>query len=74
MAWSPHPRIYEINTWVWLGELSRQIRPFHHAEERAEAGMGRNCAPSRRCRLVHGRLGTEPCRSGDRAGQSFPDD
>ena len=24
MAWSPHPRIYEINTWVWLGELSRK--------------------------------------------------
>ena len=24
MGWSPHPRIYEINTWVWLGELSRK--------------------------------------------------
>ena len=24
MAWSAHPRIYEINTWVWLGELSRK--------------------------------------------------
>ena len=22
--WSQHPFIYEINTWVWLGELSRK--------------------------------------------------
>jgi hypothetical protein len=25
-AWSKHPVIYEINTWVWLGELSRKYR------------------------------------------------
>jgi glycosidase len=24
MSWPPHPLIYEINTWVWLGELSRK--------------------------------------------------
>ncbi|MEP6933914.1 MAG: alpha-amylase, partial [Nitrospirota bacterium] len=24
LAWPPHPRIYEINTWVWLDELSRR--------------------------------------------------
>ncbi len=24
MTWPSHPRIYEINTWVWLGELSRK--------------------------------------------------
>ena len=29
MAWSSHPRIYEINTWVWLSELSRKhARPI----------------------------------------------
>jgi hypothetical protein len=25
-AWPEHPVIYEINTWVWLGELSRKYR------------------------------------------------
>jgi hypothetical protein len=25
-TWSKHPVIYEINTWVWLGELSRKYR------------------------------------------------
>jgi hypothetical protein len=25
-AWSRHPVIYEINTWVWLGELSRKYQ------------------------------------------------
>ncbi len=25
-AWSKYPVIYEINTWVWLGELSRKHR------------------------------------------------
>jgi len=25
-AWSKHPVIYEINTWVWLGELTRKYR------------------------------------------------
>ena len=25
-AWSKHPVIYEINTWVWVGELSRKYR------------------------------------------------
>ena len=24
--WPRHPVIYEINTWVWLGELSRKYR------------------------------------------------
>jgi hypothetical protein len=24
--WAKHPTIYEINTWVWLGELSRKYR------------------------------------------------
>ena len=29
MAWSSHPRIYDINTWVWLSELSRKhARPI----------------------------------------------
>ena len=25
-TWPKHPVIYEINTWVWLGELSRKYR------------------------------------------------
>ncbi len=25
-TWPIHPVIYEINTWVWLGELSRKAR------------------------------------------------
>jgi hypothetical protein len=25
-TWSKHPVIYEINTWVWLGELSRKYQ------------------------------------------------
>jgi hypothetical protein len=25
-AWSKYPVIYEINTWVWLEELSRKQR------------------------------------------------
>jgi hypothetical protein len=25
-TWPRHPVIYEINTWVWLGELSRKHR------------------------------------------------
>jgi hypothetical protein len=25
MSWPKHPVIYEINTWVWLGELSRRF-------------------------------------------------
>src|SRR5512143_3188299 len=25
-AWPRHPVIYEINTWVWLGDLSRKYR------------------------------------------------
>ena len=24
--WPKHPVIYEINTWVWLGELSRKYQ------------------------------------------------
>jgi hypothetical protein len=24
--WSRQPVIYEVNTWVWLGELSRKSR------------------------------------------------
>ncbi len=27
-AWPRHPLIYEINTWVWLGELSRKYQKF----------------------------------------------
>jgi glycosidase len=26
IAWPKHPVIYEINTWVWLGELSRKFK------------------------------------------------
>ena len=25
-AWPRHPVIYEINTWVWLGDLSRKYQ------------------------------------------------
>ena len=25
-TWPKHPVIYEINTWVWLGELSRKYQ------------------------------------------------
>ncbi len=25
-SWPRHPIIYEINTWVWLGDLSRKYR------------------------------------------------
>jgi len=25
-TWPDHPVVYEINTWVWLGELSRKYR------------------------------------------------
>ena len=25
-AWPTHPVVYEINTWVWLGELSRKYQ------------------------------------------------
>ena len=25
-TWPRHPVIYEINTWVWLGELGRKYR------------------------------------------------
>ena len=39
MAWSPHPRIYEINTWVWLGELSRKSsRPITFKNVPKQAG------------------------------------
>ena len=24
--WPPHPWIYEINTWVWLNELSQRYQ------------------------------------------------
>ena len=27
-AWPQHPTIYEINTWVWLADLSRQYGTF----------------------------------------------
>jgi hypothetical protein len=30
-TWSKHPVIYELNTWVWLNELSRKIAYFFHA-------------------------------------------
>ena len=23
-AWQPYPSVYEINTWVWLSDLSRE--------------------------------------------------
>ena len=26
IPWARHPVIYEINTWVWLGELSRKYQ------------------------------------------------
>src|SRR5690242_754060 len=32
-TWPTHPVIYEINTWVWLGELSRKYqRPLSLAD------------------------------------------
>jgi len=33
------PLIYEINTWVWLDELSRKHKP-RHAVQRPARGMG----------------------------------
>ena len=31
-AWPRHPVIYEINTWVWLAELSRKhLKPVNLA-------------------------------------------
>ena len=26
MAWPKHPIIYEMNTWVWLDELTRKYK------------------------------------------------
>ena len=30
-AWPKYPMIYEINTWVWLRELSRKYGRADHA-------------------------------------------
>ena len=46
-AWVKHPLIYEINTWVWLGEPGR--RPEEKPERRRNTGSGLyvdHCCPT----------------------------
>ena len=61
-TWPKHPVIYEINTWVWLGELSRKYQRVRESRDGAGRGVGCHRLSWLRRRLVHGRLGTKPCR------------
>ncbi|MCK7481117.1 MAG: hypothetical protein M0C28_30885 [Candidatus Moduliflexus flocculans] len=63
--WPKHPVIYEINTWVWLGELSRKYQKPVTSRHGSGAGVGRHRRARLRRRLVHGRLGAQPGRDRD---------
>ena len=41
--WSKHPVIYEINTWVWLWELSRKYQRAVNLATVPELGVGCDC-------------------------------
>ena len=42
-TWPEHPVIYEINTWVWLAELSRKYRTARESRHGSPAGVGGDC-------------------------------
>ena len=71
-TWPKHPVIYEINTWVWLGELSRQHqRPVNLAQymtqgskiQRVRRGIDQRQMQARAVLDLMGpRLSEEHCR------------
>ena len=38
--WPLHPVIYEINTWVWLGELGQKYQKPVNSRHGAARGVG----------------------------------
>ena len=64
-TWPRHPVIYEVNTWVWLNDLSRKYqRPVNLATV-PEQEWDAIASSGLRRRLVHGCVGAEPCRDWD---------
>ena len=64
-----HPFIYEINTWVWLDELSASSRRDDRPRERAGGRVGRDRGARVRRGLADGRVGAQPGRDRDRAAE-----
>ena len=60
--WPHHPVIYEINTWVWLEELKSKTDASLTLATVPAIRVGCDCSTWSDRGLVHGRLGTEPCR------------
>ena len=71
-GWPNSPVVYEINTAVWLDELSRDAgRPVTLAEVAGAVGCR---LPGRHRRgVADGRVGTQPGRTGGREGQRRAD-
>ena len=61
-AWPKHPVIYEINTWVWLAELSQKYQRTVNLATVPEPEWKAITSLRLRRGVVHGRLGTESCR------------
>ena len=57
-----HPFIYEINTWVWLDELSRRSERRVDLDGVPGARVGRDRGARLRRGLADGRLGAQPGR------------
>ena len=58
--WPAHPVIYEINTWIWLNELSRRYQTPISLANVPDSGMGHDDRLVPRCSLADGSLGAEP--------------
>jgi hypothetical protein len=66
LAWTQRSRIYEINMWVWLYELSRRHQRHIHLGNIPTQdwdGLGLFGVDARS--VAHGRVGTKPCRYRD---------
>ncbi len=68
-----HPFIYELNTWVWLDELSRTEGATIDLARRSRARVGQDRSARLRRRLADGRLGAQPGGDRDRARERRPD-
>ena len=57
--WPRNPVIYELNTWVWLNDLSRKHERRSGSRHGPGSGVGCHRQGGLRRHLVHGCLGTE---------------
>ena len=60
--WPQYPTVYEINTWVWLGELSRKLGRKIDLSSVPPTEWDAITFSRFRCSMADGRLGAKPCR------------